>query len=114
MFDGIYSIAFRSAVDWGVGMLVLRKGTITGADMAGVIFDGSYHHIAGDIRIKMTMTVPPGVTLVQGTPARSTQYVVPIDIVMPAEALRSQRPVLLNLPHGPVNTIFRQLRRLDD
>ena len=114
MFDGIYSIAFRSSVDWGIGMLLLRKGTITGADVAGVLFDGSYQAGLGGLSIKMTMTVPPGVTLVQGTPARPTQYTVPIDLTLPGDALQSQRPVLLPLPHGPVNVIFRKLRRLDD
>src|SRR6476661_2868288 len=39
--DGIYSVTFRGAVDWGVGMLLLLHGRIVGADVAGILFDGT-------------------------------------------------------------------------
>ena len=43
--DGIYSVTFRGAVDWGIGMLVLRKGVVTGADAGGIYYDGHYRDL---------------------------------------------------------------------
>jgi hypothetical protein len=70
--DGIYSVTFRGAVDWGVGMLLLRQGRIVGADVAGVLFDGTYRDINDALAVEVEMTVPPGATLVQELqPSRS-------------------------------------------
>ena len=49
--DGIYSITFRGATDWGVGMLLLRSGRIVGADVSGVLYDGTYRNEHGMIAI---------------------------------------------------------------
>jgi len=43
--DGIYAIRFRGAADWGLGMLVLQGGKITGVDAGGVQYDGVYSDI---------------------------------------------------------------------
>src|SRR6185312_17154316 len=114
MIDGIYSMTFRGAVSWGTGLLVLRRGVVTGADTTGIIFDGSFSEQEGHLQIRMEMVVPPGVQLVQGTPARATEYRIPFAATIPTVALQNNTPVLVNLPPGPVNIIFRQLRGLVD
>jgi hypothetical protein len=112
--DGIYTMRYRGTADWGMGMLIFERGRITGADFAGGLYDGSYVERGPDIEVRMTMTVPPGVTLVQGTPARPTAYQFPINVMLSLHALEKQQPVLLHLPPGPVNVIFQRLRRLSD
>jgi hypothetical protein len=110
--DGIYSMHFRGAADWGMGILVLEGGKITGADSSGALYDGGYLVQGSEIEVRMIVTVPPGVTLVQGTPARPTSYQFPIDMRMPANFLETQEPVRMELPPGPINVIFRRLRSL--
>lgn len=112
MLDGIYSITFRGLADWGMGMIVMRDGHIVGADVAGVLYDGIYEETGTNVRAKFTMTVPPGATLVQGTPARPVAYTVQVDENIPASAFKDGHSVTLKLPPGPVNVIFRRLRPL--
>jgi len=113
MWDGIYSIHFRGAADWGIGMLVLERGRITGADALGALYDGTYIVAGSEIEAWMTITVPPGVKLVQGTPAQPKSYQFQTNLRVPVNAIQTQQPVLMELPPGPVNMIFRRLRTLD-
>ncbi|SRR5713226_4193983 len=112
--DGIYSITFRGAIDWGMGMLLLRSGRIVGADVSGVLYDGIFRNHQGMISVNVEMTVPPGATLVQGGPARPQPYKVPFAATLPERALRDGTPVLIQMPPGPVNVIFKFLRALED
>ena len=112
MVDGIYSIVFRGYVGSGLGMLILRRGMITGADTQGGLYDGSYIEQGTNLQLEFTMTVPPGVTLVQGTPARPEQYTISARTAFPITALDNGETVLMELPPGPVNVIFRRLRSL--
>ena len=86
---------------------------MTGADAAGATFDGTYKEDGERVSFTLTMTVPPGVVLVQGTPARPVSYEVPIAASVPIRALNSLEPVRLEMPQGPVNVIFRRLQNLD-
>lgn len=114
MAAGIYTMTYRGATGgWGMGMLVLTKGTITGADSVGGIYDGRYSENADSIILEMEMTVPPGVTLVQGTPAQPVAYKVPFNATIPKRAIETSAPVLVQLPPGPVNVIVTRLRNLD-
>jgi hypothetical protein len=113
MLDGIYLITFRGRADWGMGMLILQRGVITGADTGGALYDGSYLECGANLQLKLTLTVPPGATLVQGTPAQPNQYSISSETTLPTKALLSGEPILVQLPPGPVNVIFRRLRALD-
>jgi hypothetical protein len=113
MLDGIYSITFRGRADWGMGMLILQRGVITGADTGGVLYDGSYLERGAYLQLKLTLTVPPGATLVQGTLAQPKQYSISSEMTLLTKALLEGKPTLVELPPGPVNVIFRRLRALD-
>src|ERR1035437_2151568 len=82
MIDGIYSITFRGRDDWGMGMLILQKGSILGADSGGAQFDGQYFERGPVVDVKMTMTVPPGATLVQGPKPQPFAYTIPVEIAV--------------------------------
>ncbi len=114
MVDGIYSLTYRGAVDWGIGMLIMQRGIIVGSDAGGVLYDGTYRDQGDRLDVRLTMTVPPGVTLAQGTPAQPTAYSIPINVSLFKRVLTTGEPVLLQLPPGPVNVIFRKLRALSN
>ncbi|MBR1224866.1 hypothetical protein JQ600_08045 [Bradyrhizobium sp. AUGA SZCCT0176] len=111
--EGIYSITFRGTSDWGMGMLLFRAGRLTGADFSGVLYDGTYRDANGMVTVAAELTVPPGSTLVQGIPARPVAYKVPFNAEVPRQAFSSGQPVLIQLPVGPVNVIFKFLRGLE-
>jgi hypothetical protein len=112
--DGIYSITFRGATDWGMGLLLLRKGRLTGADIGGVRYDGTYTVQGANLTISADLTVPPGATLVQGVPARAQPYTVPFMAKISQQAIEHGTPVLISMPPGPVNVIVKFLRGLEE
>ncbi len=112
MVDGIYQITFRGAADWGVGMLILKDKTVTGADVAGVLYDGTYSEQGDNISVNLTLTVPPGVTLVQGTSPQPKEYNFDFELSLNKKVIETREPVLVQMPQGPVNVIFNCLRSL--
>ena len=112
MLDGIFSITFRGRADWGTGLLILQNGVITGADASGALYDGSYQERGPDVDVKLTLTVPPGVTLVQGTAAQPKQYSISSETTLPIREVLEEKAILLEFPPGPVNVIFRRLRAI--
>jgi len=112
VIEGIYQITFRGAADWGMGMLVLKEGTITGADVGGILYDGTYSDRDDNIEVNITLTVPAGATLVQGTPPRPTEQKVPFTASFRKPDIENRQPILVVLPPGPVNVIFNRLRKL--
>lgn len=112
--DGIYSVTFRGTVGWGIGMLVLRKGKVTGADVGGIRYDGVYRDSGSMVDFDITMVVPPGATLVQGTPAHPDEYTISFAARISKADIAESQTVLLDLPQGPVNSIFRKLIELND
>lgn len=112
MVDGIYQITFRGTADWGMGMLLLKDEEITGADVSGALYDGTYSEQEDEIAIKITLTVPPGATLVTGTPPQSKEYKFDFELSLDKKDIDTKAPVLVQLPQGPVNVIFNRLRNL--
>jgi hypothetical protein len=114
MSAGIYLMTYRGAAGWGQGLIVLRAGKVTGADAAGGLYDGTYDTQPKGMTFDLTLTVPPGVVLVQGTQPQPTTYAVPFKAFIPYEAIEKEQPVLVSLPPGPVNAIVKRLRALGD
>jgi hypothetical protein len=112
MADGIYTITFRGATGWGMGLLLLQYGTVTGADSAGALYDGRFQDETDSLVLDVKMTVPPGVALVQGSIPRATPYEVPFRASISKRAIEFSEPTLIDLPPGPVNVIVKCLRRL--
>ena len=110
--DGIYSITFRGAADWGMGLLMLQNKAITGADVGGITYDGTFEEKNDSVIVNMQLTVPPGVTLVQGTRPHPEVTTFPFKATIPKRAIDTHEPVLVQMPIGPVNVIFKRLRSL--
>lgn len=112
--NGIYAIFFRGSAGDGHGLVLLRKGTIAGADAAGAIYDGDYR-VSEDGRVlngSVTIVVPPGVSLATGGTAGPDPLRVEIPLRIPSD-LGDGRAVWLKTPTGPVSIIFNKIRELD-
>lgn len=106
-------MTFRGATTWGMGMLLLQRGRLTGADIAGVLYDGTYRNEGGALVVDAELTVPPGASLVQGVPARPQLYRVPFKAHVPQAAIVEGQAVLIDMAPGPVNVIFKFLRAVE-
>jgi hypothetical protein len=114
MIDGFFRIAFTGTAGSGLGILVLRSGSIVGADVGGVIYDGSYaeNSATGEININVSMAAPAGTTPVQTGVPLTAPINVPITATVAPANLNSEKPFLLQSPLGPVNVVFRKIRDL--
>lgn len=112
MIDGFFRIAFTGTAGSGFGMLTFLSGIITGADVGGILYDGTYaeNPITGDLDIKVNMRAPAGVTPVQTGVALTADATFPISAKIPRVALDNETPILLKTPLGPVNLVLRKIR----
>ena len=110
--EGFYSLNFRGAASFGVGIVALHAGLVAGADIGGVLYDGTYNETDTNLVLDMELTVPPGASLAQGTAPRTLPYKVPFHVTIDKAAIETSRPVLVQMPPGPVNVIIKRLRGL--
>lgn len=111
MPEGMYLVEFGAGAGTGAGVLILDKGTVYGADSGMGKYDGEYapSQYAGHTYLKMNVSVPPGVNLVQGVPAQEKEYAFSIESDVPTaiETVFTQAT-----PFGDVKVRMRKLRDL--
>ena len=109
MVDGFYSMRFAGSTSGvGSGILALYDGILVGADSGGVFYDGQYAVESGFLRVDVTLTVPPGVSLVLGTPPQSAQYQFSISVAIPLGDIEMLMPI--DTPLGQVAARLRKVR----
>ncbi|MGO7684374.1 hypothetical protein ACC696_06645 [Rhizobium ruizarguesonis] len=110
--NGFYAGYFAGGAGNGLAMFVIADGKISGADMAGVSFDGAFgEDEEGKLTGTVSVQVPPGVTVVQGVtaPAQGLTYEVPFAFPMKFD----KEPFLeLRTPLGNVNVRLQKVREL--
>ncbi len=112
-WNGFYASYMSGSDGQGFAMFVFSNGTIVGADPLGVKFDGVYQTSDdGSLTGKVTVSVPPGGTVIQGASAGpgGLTYEVPISLAPNAFSLDYLK---LETPLGPVNLRMVKLRDVD-
>lgn len=113
MIEGFFRIAYTGENGSGFGMLVFSNGAIAGADVAGATYNGTYSNSPdGLVNFQVTMFAPAGVTPVQTGRPLASPMSLPISGALSEDGLKSENPVLLHTPMGPVNVIFKKIRDL--
>jgi len=118
VLEGMYRLDFAGVAGFGVAALVLKDGTVFGSDVAGVQYDGTYEPTGapGEVSVSLTLTVPPGVTLVQGVVADHRGFTFQVgpqklNLLKPGEVTIAT-PV--GGPRGVVRARISKLRNLPD
>lgn len=109
-WEGFYATYMSASDGQGFAMFVFSNNVIVGADPLGVKFDGTYEACDdGSLVGRVTVTVPPGGTVIQGASAgpNGMTYEVPISFEAGAFSLDF---VKLETPLGPVNIRMNKLR----
>lgn len=110
MIDGYYAGYMTAAAGNGMALFVFDQGSLVGADLGGVLFDGTYRQEpsgawVGSVRVK----VPPGVTVIQGVTAPPGGLAYEVGLSLPENFLES--PFLeLTTPLGPVTMKLVKVR----
>lgn len=111
--NGFYAAYLTGNASQGLAMLVLRNGTIVGVDAAGAKFDGTYADAGSGFAIKLNVSLPPNVQLIQGATTGPQGDTSELEILLPADFL-SQPFIRIIAKHGPLNVRFTKLRELND
>lgn len=110
--NGFYTGYMSGVGGNGVALFVFRDGAIVGADMGGVQFDGQYtQNENGAYEGTVAVSVPPGVTVIQGVtaPPAGLRYEVPLSI--PQDFVHSPY-IEISTPLGAVNARLSKIRDL--
>ena len=109
--QGFYALYYTGIAGFGHAIVVMKDGSIIGADATGSIYDGTYEATGESIASKVKLTVPAGMTLVTGQslPEPLTQE---INATLPGH-FAGGAPVSVDTPLGPVNVIFKKLRDVE-
>jgi hypothetical protein len=111
MHEGMYQLGFQGAKSVGTGIVVLQAGYIFGSE-GGTLYDGTYGPSLTKpdlLDVKLKITVPPGVWLVQGVPPQPMTY--SFEVVATVRA-RGQTQLDVATPYGPVRAVVQFLRDL--
>jgi len=109
--NGIYALYFTGTSGSGFGVIILKDGVMTGADVTGGMFDGTYRVVGDEITGTFISLLPPGVTSVNGVLAGQNGLRVEYPIRLPVN-LGAGQAFTLPTPNGPVNVIVKKLRDL--
>jgi hypothetical protein len=108
--QGFYALYYTGTGGFGHAVLVMNDGVITGADVTGGVYDGTYTVLDDAIDIKVDFVVPAGATLVTGQSlTESLKQSITANLAL---HFADGRPVLITTPMGPVNVIFKKLRSI--
>lgn len=108
--DGFYAGYMTAVGGSGVALFVLREGTLVGADMGGVQFDGNYvlgQH--GDYSGSVVVKVPAGVTVIQGVTAPPSGLSYEVALRLP-ENFVNEPFFEITTPLGKVNARLQKIR----
>jgi hypothetical protein len=112
MYEGMYRVMFEGQDGEGFGMVTLSRGALCGIDVGGVQYDGTYEPSAnkpGYIDTKFKLSVPPGVSLVQGVPPQPMPYSFDLNCSF---AARGITPLSVETPFGPVQAKVEFMRAI--
>lgn len=109
--DGFYVAYFTGSAGSSMGLFAFREGTVTGADVGGMHYDGDYvvDETRAVIEGKITYVILPGHSLITGVQAGSDPIRVDFPLELPT-GFADGRVLALPTPSGVVNARFQKLR----
>jgi hypothetical protein len=112
MINGFFRMAYTGASGSGFGIIVLRDGSVAGADVAGGTYDGNYteNPKTDEISLNVTLAMPAGLAPVQTGIPLTAPARVPITATLLQADLNAEKPILIETPLGPVNVIFKKIK----
>lgn len=102
MNEGMFGFEFQGAQGSGFGALVLKNGHAFGSD-GGVLYDGTYEPTpskVGNVDVKLRLTIPPGIALVQGVAPQPMTYSFDLDCTF---STRGETNISVQTPYGAVH-----------
>lgn len=109
--NGIYVGYLTGTAGTSVIMLVILNGTISGADVGGLRYDGTIQETPQGFSGNLVYQIPPGASLITGAYPSSKSERIPLTLSLP-NPFWDGRTVRVETPLGPINAKFEKLRDL--
>ena len=112
MSRAIYAAYFTSFAGQSIGLFYIGDGLLTGIDVGTMKYDGAYKTMPdGSLEGTVEYVVPPGVSLITGTPPSNTPTKLQLKLTLPAN-FDDGRVITIETPAGPVNARFEKIKEL--
>lgn len=107
--EGTYGFVYCGAIGLGIGVFTVRARALVGRDYSGVYYHGTANDQPdGSIELSITMTIPSGISLAQGTP--------PQDVPQRREIIHRYpplfgdgKPVEVTMGPGPITVMIKRI-----
>ena len=109
--DGIYAAYLAGIAGQGMGMFVFFKGTIAGADAAGLTFSGSYETQNDRIIGELSYRMPANSISITGAEFNEPSGEIKVAIDLPT-VLEDDETHRIETPIGPINAKFTRVSSL--
>ena len=111
--DGFYVVYMTGRAGTSVLMLVIKDGTLVGADVGGIKYDGTLlaKPDGSGFTVSVVYVIPAGAGLITGAPPPAAPQRIPLQFELP-NSFADGRVVTIETPLGPVNAKFERLRDL--
>lgn len=111
--DGIYAGYFTGAAGTSLCLIVFLQGKISGADEGGGIYNGCYEEgeidkIEGTVNFQLS----PDQTSITGSNSGEEPMIFDVPFQFPFDFAEKEEIFRIQTPYGPINAIFRRLRKL--
>ncbi len=109
--DGFYTAYFAGSTGNSLGMFIFLNGVVTGADVGGGRYDGTYRLSSDGTRIvaEIQFSLPVGNLSITGVAAEVAPISVKMTLELPTEFNRHDVH-RLETPLGPINAKFEKIR----
>jgi len=112
MTDGFYAGYMTARAGTSVLLLIIKDQKITGVDIGGLKYDGEItENKDGGFHFSVVYLVPPGTSLITGSPPATSPQRVPLELDLPKTFANGQT-IRIETPLGPLNARFERLRDL--
>lgn len=113
MEEGYYSFTYAGPYGSGLGMLVLDRGRVVGADLVGGTYRGTYarREATGELDFEIVVDSPAGTWLVQNGHRLGEAMSYTVKGTLTADG---RTPLSLTTPFGPIEIVVRKIGDLGD
>ncbi|AUR00011.1 hypothetical protein [Phaeobacter inhibens] len=104
-FEGIYTAYLTGTAGQGMAMFVFAAGKISGADIAGLVFSGSYVIKGNTVEGLVEYRMPSNSLSITGATFARDSEIISVPITLPTE-IDEQETYRIETPIGPLNAKF--------
>ena len=106
--DGTYGFVYSGVNGIGIGVFVIKDGTVTGRDWANTSYSGSAMENADStITMDLRLRFPPGTYLVQGSSPQDLAHEREFKVTVPAR-FGEGAPFKAHLPGGSMHMMVQR------